>query len=67
MDNAIPKVFDTEKRVRLGICGLGRGRYFISMAKAVNIDIVAGCDFNEVMRDDFRKLCHDAFVTADED
>ena len=67
MDNAIPKVFDTEKRVRLGIWGLGRGRYFISMAKAVNIDIVAGCDFNEVMRDDFRKLCPDAFVTADED
>ena len=67
MDNAIPKVFDTDKRVRLGIWGLGRGRYFISMAKAVNIDIVAGCDFNEVMRDDFRKLCPDAFVTADED
>ena len=61
------KIFDTDKRIRLGIWGLGRGQSFIWSAKFLNIDVVAGCDFNETMREQFRKNCPDAFVTADED
>ncbi|MBO4620243.1 MAG: Gfo/Idh/MocA family oxidoreductase [Victivallales bacterium] len=58
--------FDTEKRIRLGIWGLGRGSSFIHAASAVNIDIVAGCDCNENLRERFRKECPDAFITADQ-
>lgn len=60
------KCFDTDRRIRLGIWGLGRGSSFIKAAAAVNIDIVAGCDFSETLRDKFRRNCPDAFVTADE-
>ena len=41
------KCFDTDKRIRLGIWGLGRGTNFIKAANAVNIDIVAGCDYSQ--------------------
>ncbi len=67
MDNNTPKIFDTDRRIKLGIWGLGRGSSFISAAKFLNIDVVAGCDFNPTMRDRFRAMCPDAFVTADED
>ena len=60
------KCFDTDKRIRLGIWGLGRGTSFIKAAKAVNIDIVAGCDYSQSLRDSFREQCPDAFITADE-
>ena len=59
-------IFKTDKRIKLGIWGLGRGQSFIESAKALNIDVVAGCDFHESMRDSFRKNCPDAFITADE-
>lgn len=39
------KCFKTEKRIRLGLWGLGRGADCVEIAKAVNIDIVA--DFTE--------------------
>ncbi|MBR4666264.1 MAG: Gfo/Idh/MocA family oxidoreductase [Lentisphaeria bacterium] len=60
------KCFDTEKRIRLGIWGLGRGSNFIKAANAVNIDIVAGCDYNADLREKFRQACPDAFITADQ-
>ena len=60
------KCFDTDKRIRLGIWGLGRGASFIKAANAVNIDIVAGCDYSQSLRDRFREQCPDAFITADE-
>ena len=60
------KCFNTDKRIRLGIWGLGRGTSFIKAAKAVNIDIVAGCDYSQSLRDRFREQCPDAFITADE-
>ncbi|MBO7146897.1 MAG: Gfo/Idh/MocA family oxidoreductase, partial [Lentisphaeria bacterium] len=59
-------LFKTEKRLRLGIWGLGRGSSFIKAANNLNIQIVAGCDTNQIMRDGFRKNCPDAFITADE-
>ncbi len=59
--------FNTDKRIKLGIWGLGRGSSFIESAKALNIDVVAGCDYNAHMRDRFKKTCPDALVTADED
>lgn len=60
-------IFSTDKRLKLGIWGLGRGQSFITSAKALNIDVVAGCDFHENMRASFHKNCPDAFLTADED
>lgn len=55
------------KRIRLGIWGLGRGGNFIDSARALGIDVVAGCDYNEHMRRNFAATCPDAFVTDDED
>lgn len=60
-------VFNTDKRIKLGIWGLGRGASFIASAKALGIDVVAGCDYNEHMRRRFAETCPGAFVTADED
>ena len=61
------KVFDTDRRVRLGIWGLGRGMSFYRTCEAVDMDVVAGCDYNEHMRARFLEQCPGAFATADED
>lgn len=60
-------VFDTNKRIRLGIWGLGRGMSFFQTCKFLNIDVVAGCDYNEHMRKNFLNANPGAFVTADAD
>lgn len=60
------KIFDTDKKIRLGIWGLGRGSSFVKAADALNIDVVAGCDTNSIMRERFKKNCPTAFVTDDE-
>ena len=60
-------IFANDKTVRMGIWGLGRGRDFLEQCKALDIEIVAGCDINQTMCDDFRKICPDALVTQDED
>ncbi|MCG3147446.1 MAG: hypothetical protein PCFJNLEI_00886 [Verrucomicrobiae bacterium] len=60
-------VFPHNKRIRLGIWGLGRGMSFFKTCQALNIDVVAGCDFNEHMRVNFLKHCPGAFVTANEE
>lgn len=60
------KIFSTDKRIRLGIWGLGRGSSFVQAADALNIDVVAGCDINGIMREKFRKTCPEAFITDDE-
>jgi predicted dehydrogenase len=59
------KLFNTEKRIKLGIWGLGRGAHFYKMCKAVHIDVTAGCDFNPVLRRTFQDNIPDAFVTDD--
>jgi predicted dehydrogenase len=56
-------IFKTNKRIRLGIWGLGRGLSFYRACAALNIDVVAGCDYNEHMRANFLKLNPGAFVT----
>jgi len=61
------RVFDTKKRIRLGIWGLGRGMSFYKTCKFLNIDVVAGCDYNEHMRDKFLHANPGAFATADAD
>ena len=61
------KVFEGQKKIRLGIWGLGRGRAFIAQCEELNFEIVAGCDLNETLCSDFRKLCPNAFITRDED
>ena len=60
-------VFDTDKRIRLGIWGLGRGLSFYRMCKTLNMDVVAGCDFNDHMRKRFKKENPEALVTANAD
>ena len=60
-------IFNTDKRIKLGIWGLGRGSSFISCANALNIDVVAGCDYNLHMRERFQKNLPNAFVTDNED
>lgn len=59
-------ILNTNKKIKLGIWGLGRGQSFIHSAQALNIQIVAGCDFHESMREKFKKNCPAAFLTADE-
>lgn len=60
-------IFGTDRRIKLGIWGLGRGSSFISCAKALNIDVVAGCDFNDHIRGNFVKNFPDIPVTDNED
>jgi len=63
----VEQVFPHNKRIRLGIWGLGRGRSFYSTSKFLNMDIVAGCDFNEHMCQDFLRENPGAFATANAD
>jgi predicted dehydrogenase len=63
---ATSRVFDTDKRIRLGIWGLGRGMHFFSTCKFLNIDVVAGCDYNAHMREGFLQHNPGAFVTDNE-
>lgn len=60
-------IFNTEKRIKLGIWGLGRGGSFVACAKDLNIDVVAGCDFSPYIREKFSKQNPDVFVTDNED
>ena len=64
MDN---RVFNTDRRIKLGIWGLGRGQNFVNSARALNIDVVAGCDINQSMRDAFTRNVPGAYVTDNED
>jgi len=60
-----PRIFDTDQRLRLGIWGLGRGMSFYKTCAALNIDVVAGCDYNEHMRERFLEANPGAFATPD--
>ena len=60
-----PRIFKTDRRIRLGIWGLGRGMNFYANCTSCNIDVVAGCDYNEPMREAFLQANPGAFVTAD--
>ncbi len=60
-------IFGTDRRLKLGIWGLGRGAHFIKTCRDLQIDVVAGCDYNKDMRDSFKKVCPDAYVTDNED
>jgi len=55
------------KRLKLGIWGLGRGGAFLESAKALDIDVVAGCDFNEARHGYFHEVFPNAALTKDED
>jgi predicted dehydrogenase len=59
-------IFKTDRRIKLGIWGLGRGQNFINAAKYLNIAVVAGCDDNQHMRE-FLKNCPGAYVSDNED
>jgi len=59
-------IFSTDRKIRMGIWGLGRGRAFLEQCRLLNIEIVAGCDYSESLRNDFQKLCPEAFITKNE-
>ena len=59
------RIFDTDRRIRLGIWGLGRGLSFFRTCEALNLDVVAGCDYNRHMRDRFHEAQPSALVTDD--
>ena len=58
-------IFGTDRRIRLGIWGLGRGLSFFRTCAALNLDVVAGCDYNQHMRDRFAEANPEALVTDD--
>ena len=58
-------VFNTERRLKLGIWGLGRGMSFYKTCEMLNFDVVAGCDYNAHMREHFLECNPGAFATAD--
>jgi predicted dehydrogenase len=60
-------VFQTDKRIRLGVWGLGRGLSFYKTCAALHLDVVAGCDFNAHMCNRFKQMYPDALVTDDAD
>ena len=61
------EIFDTDKKIRLGVWGLGRGSSLIRTADKFNIEIVAGCDINPIMQEKFRNMCPEAFITDNAD
>lgn len=58
-------ILGTDRRIRLGIWGLGRGMNFYHACAALNIDVVAGCDYNQHMRERFTRDVPGAYVTDD--
>jgi len=60
-------IFKTDKGIRLGIWGLGRGMGFYKTCAALNFEVVAGCDYNEHMRDRFLKASPGGFVTDNDE
>ena len=60
------KIFNTDKRIKLGIWGLGRGANFVKSAAYLNIDVVAGCDIHPELRKRFQQIVPNACCTADE-
>ncbi len=58
-------IFATDRRIRLGIWGLGRGLSFFNTCRALNMDVVAGCDYNLHMRQRFAQLNPGSYVTDD--
>ncbi len=59
------RILGTDRRIRLGIWGLGRGMSFYGICHALNFDVVAGCDYAAHMRERFHAANPGAFVTDD--
>ncbi|MBO4305319.1 MAG: hypothetical protein J6A21_12110 [Lentisphaeria bacterium] len=55
------------RRLKMGIWGLGRGSAFVNSARALGIDIVAGCDFDDIVRNKFHEICPEAVLTDNEE
>ena len=60
-------LFRTDRRIRLGIWGLGRGGSFYETCRFLNLDVVAGCDYNQHMRERFTHAFPEAYVTDNAD
>ncbi|MGJ3242532.1 MAG: GNAT family N-acetyltransferase [Opitutales bacterium] len=62
---SLPRPFETDRRLRLGVWGLGRGLTVAGTAAAVHLDLVAGCDTDPRLRDAFAKKHPEAWVGDD--
>jgi predicted dehydrogenase len=58
-------LFGADKRIKLGIWGLGRGASFFKACHGLGFDIVAGCDFDETLRNRFVQANPGEMVTDD--
>jgi len=63
----VESVFDTDKKIKIGMWGLGRGWAFYRMCEYLNIEVVAGCEYNEHMRTLFQRANPEAFATDNAD
>lgn len=57
------RLLETDRRIRLGIWGLGRGLHLSAVCEALNMDVVAGLDYNEHMRRQFLERFPKAMAT----
>ncbi len=60
-------IFSTDRRIRLGIWGLGRGGAFWNLCRDLNLDVVAGCDFNADLHARFLRDNPGAMATTSAD
>jgi len=60
-------ILKSDKRIRIGIWGLGRGMSFYETCKVLNFDVVAGCDYNDHMRRAFLQANPGALATPNAD
>ena len=66
-DASSGRLFRNDRPIRLGIWGLGRGGSFYETCKFLNLDVVAGCDYNQHMRERFTQAFGEAYVTDSAD
>ena len=60
-------LFNSSRRIRLGIWGLGRGLHLSGLCDNLSFDVTAGLDYNATMRADFAQRFPNAMVTDDLD
>lgn len=61
------RLFSTDRRIRLGVWGLGRGAHVARLCGSLPIDVVAGLDRSDYMRAQFADEHPGALVTSDAD
>lgn len=58
-------VFPNDRKIRLGVWGLGRGLHLHRLFDHLNFEVVAGCDFNPHFQEHFRHRYPNGKITAE--